>query len=319
MKNKFQIPLIICLSGLLQACAPSSYMVKEPVPSKISYTNQSTNEANLTFVDKRHKDSKVFSHGVLKADLILNGSPINPISFLETETAKELNARGVKANILEAGDIKIDVNKFEMRNHRTNAYTPFISFTMLSADVSANGKKERITAYIKRGKVPVWSFDEIIQPTLNEPLDLLVKEFSAKLNRSIEGKKISDDEVKSLVEKINKNLNDGATYMDVYQLGFGNNDTAIPFLVDYTKSESEYIRLAAISSLGILKAQSEMPLLKEIYSTADNWSDKAMALKAIGDIGTPDALNFLVKTEAKLAEAKEKEQLWTKEIIGLYL
>jgi hypothetical protein len=319
MNNKINISLFALLSILLQACAPTSYVVQEPEPSTIVYSGQNTSPTNLTFTDKRQEDSKVFSHGVLKAELIINGSPIDPIEFLKNNTARELSARGVPTNLVDSGDITIDINKLEMRNHRTNGYTPFISLTMLSADVSVSGQKERMTAFIKRGKVPVWSFDEIIQPTLNEPLDLLVKEFSSKLSSKLYNKKISDAEVQMLIEKIDANLSNGATYLDVYQLGFGNNSSAIPALVNYTKSDSEYIRLAAISSLGILKAKDQIVLLKGIYKDAGTWSDRAMAIKAIGDIGTADALAFLEEAREELNNKKGKEKAWTKEIISLYI
>ena len=230
-----------------------------------------------------------------------------------------MNARGVPTKVVDAGDIVIDVNKLEIRNHRTNGFTPFISLTMLSTDVSLNGQTKRISAYIKRGKVPVWSFDEIVEPTLNEPLDLLVKEFSAKLSNKVYGTKISDKEVNVLIDKIDNNLGNGSTYIDVYQLGFGNNQSAVPALVNYTGNESEYIRLAAISSLGILQAEEHIGLLKSIYTNAETWSDRAMAVKAIGDIGTPEALEFLKEAKVDLASKNSKEQSWTKEIIGLYL
>lgn len=319
MKNKINISLLVLCCSLLQACAPSSYAVKEPAPSQIAYEDQKFTSTDLSINDKRPGDSKTFSHGVLKADLVMNGSAINPIEFLKTHTTKELNARGIPTNSVNSGGITIDVNKLEMRNHRTNAYTPFITFTMLSADVTLNDKKERITAYIKRGKVPVWSFDEIVQPTLNEPLDLLVKEFAAKLSSKLYGTSISNTEVQTLIKKINSNLKNGATYLDVYQLGFGNNNSAVPALIDYTKSKSEYIRLAAISSLGILKAEDKSTLLKEIYNSAAHWSDRAMAIKALGDIGSPDALSFLKKVLVDLESDSGKEQNWTKEIISLYL
>jgi len=319
MRNLIKFSIFITSLLLLQACAPSSYIVDEPEPSTASYTDQRSSTTNLTFTDNRDENEKVFSYGVLKADLIINGSPIDPIKFLERHTAKELTSRGITTNVGTAGDILINVNKLEIRNHRTNGFTPFISLTMLSADAMFDGKQERIAAYIKRGKVPVWSFDEIVEPTLNEPLNLVVKEFSAKLSRKLYGAKISNTEVDSLISKINNNPDNPTTYMDVYQLGFGNNSSAIPALVDYTNSQSEYIRLAAISSLGILKAEEQIGLLKGIYSHAGTWSDRAMALKAIGDIGTPEALSFLKDAKLQLAGKGNKEELWTKEIINLYL
>lgn len=84
--------------------------------------------------------------------------------------------------------------------------------------------------------------------------------------------------------------------MDVYQLGFSNNKLAIPELVKLTKHSSEYIRLAAISSLGIMRAVDQFDLLVRLYQNKGGlWQDRAMALKAIGDLGTPESHAYLQK------------------------
>ena len=113
--------------------------------------------------DKRAATDKKFSYGVLNAGLMLDGKEVNPIEFLKKNVPAELSARGVPVSVI---DISVDINKVTMKNHRTNAYTPFITFTMLSADVKMPEGNKKIAVYIKRGKVPVWSFDEIIEPTL---------------------------------------------------------------------------------------------------------------------------------------------------------
>ena len=48
----------------------------------------------------------------------------------------------------------------------------------------------------------MWSFDEIIEPTLNEPLSLLVKELTAKINAVVYKQSISDANVAMLIKKI---------------------------------------------------------------------------------------------------------------------
>lgn len=303
----------------IQACAPSSYVVQDPTPSSLPYLAQSTAETTITINDKRPDDGRVFSYGVLKAGLVQNGSEIDPIGYLTTHTQTELNARALNAAIADAGETQVDIRKLTMRNHRTNAYTPFITLTMLSADLQANGKTERIAAFIKRGKTPVWTFDEIVQPTLNEPLDLLVKEFAAKLSSRLFAARIPDDEVSSLVAKIKAGPVGDSTYLDVYQLGFGNNPAAVPALAELARHESEYVRLAAISSLGILRAEDQLDLLKSIYHDNRVWQDRGMALKAIGDIGSPDALAFLEQARKDLGNQTEREVAWNQEIIQLYL
>lgn len=320
MNSLLKLLTIIGLLTLIQGCAPSTYVVKNPTPSAIHFEDSvDSSSKSIAINDARPENEKIFSHGVLKAGLMQEEKEIDPIAYLKTHTQRELEARGLNAAIADAGNIKIDITKLTMRNHRTNAYTPFITLTMLRAKLATESSDERIVVYIKRGKVPVWSFDEIVQPTLNEPLDLLVKEFAAKINMIIYGAKISDSEVNSLVTKIESNPTAYETYLDVYQLGFGNNKTAIPALVKFTKSDSEYVRLAAISSLGILKAANQLKFLQDIALNSESWQDRSMAIKAIGDIGDPDAIAFLNSMISELDKKTEKEEQWAKEVAELYL
>lgn len=303
---------IALTSALLGGCAPSSYQVKTPAPSNAGYEKTATNDFSpLQLVDMR-SDKKTFSYGILPAELKLNKAPLAPVSFLQEHTDKELAARGINPSAV-AAPLKVDVLKLAMRNHRTNAYTPFITFTMLSADVHTPDGIKRVGVFVKRGKVPVWSFDEIIEPTLNEPLSLLVKEFAAKVNALVYQQQISDADVNALIAKT-KASND---YLDVYQLGFGNNKTAVPFLKELLKSDEEYVRLAAISSLGILDAEEELETLKGVFSSADNWSDKAMAVKAIADLNLEDGNRFIRDVQSSFKDSKEKD--WGNMLIGLYL
>ncbi len=52
------------------------------------------------------------------------------------------------------------------------------------------------------------------------------------------------------------------------------------------------MRASAVSSLGILRATGELSLLEKIYAE-NTHVVKAMALKSIGDLGTPEARAFL--------------------------
>ncbi|WP_299494052.1 HEAT repeat domain-containing protein [uncultured Shewanella sp.] len=318
-KNVVALIFTVVAGSLLQGCAPSSYKVSAPAVSNIKFHLNDESQQQVSITDNRADSEKTFSYGVLKADLILAETKLDPVDYLKTNTAKELNARGIKTAFVESSESDVKLNKLVMRNHRTNAYTPFITFTMLSADIPTKEGNKRIGVFIKRGKVPVWSFNEIIEPTLNEPLDLLVKEFAAKLNNYLYHAKASDADVQSLIAKINNKKQDKKKYMDVYQLGFSNNPKAIPAIYDLTKSDDEYIRMAAISSLGTLQAQEHFDYLKSLTVKADTWTDRAMALKAIGDLNTDGARQFLSQHKASLESEKDKEKNWSSEIINLYL
>jgi hypothetical protein len=306
---------------LIQGCAPASYKVTAPTASEYVYAGASSAAPlQLSVKDARAENEKTFSYGLLKADLLLNNKSIEPIAYISEHTTKELQARGIDAQVTEGANVNLNINKLYIRNHRVSGYSPFVTFSLLSADINTPKGSERVGIFIKRGKVPVWSFDEVIEPTYNEPLSLLVKELAAKINTLTVNQAISNDQVTKLVTEINAKPAPANAYLKVYQLGFGNNKSAIKALVELSKNDDEYIRLAAISALGILKADGELEHLKGIYASSKLWQDRGMALKAICDIGTPEALAFAKQAKADLDKpGKDKDDVaWTNEILNLY-
>lgn len=321
LKKQIQTLLLTSLGvAALTGCAPSTYKVSAPAASEIQYMSfNEGKEAGIALEDKRAESDKIFSSGILKAGLLFEDTPIDPVSYLEKFTYAELESRGIKFDD-NREKMAVSINKLFMKNHRSSAYSPFVTMTHLSADLKTDNGSERIVVFIKRGKVPVWSFDEIIEPTLNEPLSLLVKEFSAKINQHLYQHKITDTDVTILVNNIKSASDQNANYEKVYALGFGNNKTAIPALVEFSKSEDEYVRLAAISSLGVLKAVDQFDYLKGIVIDGKLWQDRAMALKAIGDFGTAQSKAFLEAAKSKLDTVENaKEREWSGALIGLYL
>jgi HEAT repeat protein len=106
-------------------------------------------------------------------------------------------------------------------------------------------------------------------------------------------------------------------------LGFSNNPAAIDALVDMTKSAHEYIRLAAISSLGTINAKGQVEHLIALFNGESIWQDRAMAVKSLGDIavmGDERAMAFLQNdVEPKLQGESAAGAEWVREILGLYL
>lgn len=319
MKNNALINVTTLVTAiLLQACAPSSYTLAPPTPSTNHYESD-VKKQTVKITDLRPNNEQPFLQGTLNAKLMYKKSPLNEVAFLKENTIKELEARGIDLSINELAGNSVDITQLSMRNHRTNGFTPFITFTLLKGEVNTHSGTKPIAVYIKRGKVPVWGFDEIVEPTLNQPMSLLVKEFSAKLNRILYGQKTSDKDVNSLIEKINNSSDDPNVYLDVYELGFSNNNNALPLLRKLIDDNREYVRLAAISSLGIMQDENSLARLKEISKDSKMWSDRAMALKSIGDIGSKNAKAYLQSELDKLEGEDSKKAKWNKEIISLYL
>ncbi len=305
--------------ALVTACAPASYAVRNPAPTGLAFTSPAPATA-LTVVDSRAGSERVFSSGVLPAALTVDGAPLDAAGYLARNLQAELASRGAAVNVGTSGTEfpRLDLKSFRMLNHRASGFSPFVTFTFLGGDLETAAGKQRLGVFIKRGKVPQWSFQEVVEPTFNEPLSLAVKELAAKIAGRLYGARSSDDDVLDLVAKIGSRSDN--SYLDVYALGFTNNPKAIPTMVTLARDPDEYVRLAAISSLGTLGASDQLELLKSIHTGDGMWQDRAMALKAIGDLGTADARAYL---DAQLADLKarpaDKDTNWTLQVVGLYL
>ena len=273
---------------LLQGCAPSSYAIDPPEPSNYVFVPDGDEDNyRLNFTDTRDDAYSPFGTGVLPLNLTFEGGDLDPIVFVETYTLSELTARGIPVVSASENATDIQINKINMRNYRSNAFGPFTTTTLLSADVVTVAGEQRIGAFMVRGKVPVWSFDEVIEPTLNQPLELLVQDFAAKINM---------------------------------------HQRAIGPLVEFVDSPHEYIRLAAISSLGSINAREHVDLLIDVYlgkHGQGHWQDRAMAVKSLCDIavaGDEAAMNFVRNdAEAALAGKTVAGATWSREILGLFL
>jgi hypothetical protein len=278
---------------LLQACAPGSFTfaVKAPQPSGLVVEGSGA-AATLTVVDSRPAEQREFFTGRLPAAVNYGPAPIDPPAFLAEQLKQEFQSRGIKWDVVQGaeGAPKLDLRAFRMVNQRVSAYSPFVTYTYLSADLVVDGKTHRVGSFVTRGKVPVWTFDEVIEPTLSDPMSIAVKELAAKIARATNARS-SDKAVADLVAKLS--TRGAGSFMDVYALGFTNNPKAIDIVADLTNDGDEYVKLAAISSLGTLGAIGKFEQLKAIHQDSIGDKFSLMALKSIGDLGTPEAKAYL--------------------------
>ena len=308
---------------LVVACAPSAYVVRPPSPSALRYEVPAPQPASdLALIDARAADAREFHSGTLAATLNVGDAPIDPPQFLALHLQQELASRGVPLRVSQSGTAppRLALRTFRIQNHRASGFSPYVTFTMISADLDNGASSQRLGVFIKRGKVPVMTFDEVVEPTFNQPLSLAARELASKVSNSLYGFRASDRTVDELIAKLNQRT--GADdYLDVYSLGFTNNPRATETLVRLTGDADEYVRLAAISSLGNLRASSSFSLLKGIYeSPSAIWQDRAMALKAIADLGTDQGRAFLADELRRWEQApRSNESLWTLQLIRLYV
>jgi hypothetical protein len=309
--------------GLLSGCATNMKVpIRDPEPSKAQYIKPTTSApVTLAFSDSRPGENKgALVTGRITMQLTtLDGKPFDAFSWLETQTVREMDARGLPVQLGSEpqGSDTVAVKHIHIENRRVSGYSPFETFTSASADVVTPTGTQRIVTFIKRGKVPVWSFNEVIDPTYADPLGLTAKEFAAKLARILFDAKLSDSQVDALVVKTS-----GANvdYRDVYELGFSNNAHAIPQLLVLTTSKDDEVHQAAFSSLGILRDSQHFDVLvTEAKNSKDDWEDRAAALKGIGDMGTPESQAYLQQEKARLETLTDPESMRTKDLIGLYL
>ena len=321
MRNS-KLLLLLPIAALASACAPAVYKVADPAPSGLAVAGaEKVASGTLAVHDVRPVDRKVFSSGTLTAGLQDQaGAAVDPVVYLSENLQAELESRGFGLAVQPGGESmpRIDLRAFHMINHRSNGYAPFVTFTFLSADAHIGDSKRRIGAWVKRGKVPVWSFDEIIEPTLNQPLSIAIKELGAKLAIHSFGAETNAGVVDGLLSKVSGDS--GLDYLDVYALGFTGSPRAIDRLTELTSADDEYVRIAAISSLGIIGDVRSFDTLKAIHQGTGLWQDRGMALKSIGDLGTEEALAYLQSVLDEIGQdTQDKDAQWSAQIIALYL
>lgn len=310
----------------LTGCAVNMKVpLKDPTPSGVAYQGDSVQEVRtIRFQDERSTEAKgKVLTGLIPMQLTFQDKPLDAFNWLERSITQDLTSRGMKLSSAQtdAPQAIVQVEHIQIENQRTSGFSPLITFTTVKANVQTPSGSRRVAAYVKRAKVPVWSFDEVIDPAFNDALSIASKEVAAKINQFAFRQAISDAEVQRLIAGVKR---DGTTrdsaYLDVYQLGFGNNPSAIPALAEWTAHPAEYVRLAAISSLGNLGAVEQFSLLKRLAEAKPGmWQDRAMALKAIGDLGTPESKVYLQQQWKAIESLTDKESSWTKTVLSLYL
>jgi hypothetical protein len=247
---------------------------------------------------------------------------IDPPKFLASQLQAELQARGIRDNVSlgSGGPLHLDLLSFRMVDYRLNAFGPFVTSTYLSADLVYGPITKRIGVWVKRAKVPVWSFDEVVQPTIDEPLSIAVKELAAKIAGIVGGYKADDKAVDQIIGALSTRT--PGSYLDVYALGFTNNPKAIDALVKLTDDPDDYVSMAAISGLGTLGATSKFALLKALHEDAGRpWEARVMSLKAIGDLGTAEATAYLQAQAKSIGTPPGTDQIGNtmSQVIALYL
>ena len=323
MHNAKTVIKLLLLSLVLlsfQACS-IKIPVDTPKASQESYTaGDNTNELNVKFestLSQEHSVAVGKRTGVFK--LKHQGDDINANAFIKAALEKELAARKIPMQFVTGTDNSLSLDHFEILTHRVSGFSPLVTLTTLQVKIDKDGQANTFVSMVKKAKTPVWSMVEVNEPCYNEPTTLIVKEIVAKINKHYFDYKLSDAQVQTLKEKITANEQPKLTYLDIYELGFSNNKSALEFLKTLTTSSDEYTRLAAISSIGTLGGADDLDFLVALNKNSAVWQDRVMVLKSIGDLNTQESMMYLKERKEVLQGADSMESEWSLKIIGLYL
>ncbi|HYD39287.1 MAG TPA: HEAT repeat domain-containing protein [Anaeromyxobacter sp.] len=296
---------------LLTACAGTlNVPMNKPAPTSSAFADGKGAKGTLKLVDARGAEAATFHVGVAglaKATLLTEG--FDPLAYLADGLGAEFAARGypvqVTADPAAAADMELKVLRYRIVHRRVNGYSPWESMHQFRGVLTSGGREFPILAYFTNGKVPVWKISEIFEPCVQLPQSILVKEIASKVNRALLRVRASDAVVDEIVRRATPKdaFNDGP-FMEIVELAGTNNPAAVPILKRYVGHKDEFVRMVALDAIGILGPEPERAFLQERY-TALTDMDKAMALKAIGDIGDEAALAFVAAQASDALYVKE--------------
>ena len=294
-----------------------NYTIKDPVISSINYEKQNITPATLTIIDKRTDMDAAFILGqigvgrTMSKDIPLKLDNIqDPIGYFAQHLERELNSRGIPVKCVigktSTGGLTLLINRYQIANLRATGFSPWESFHIFSGTIIKDGKEKNIKAYFYNGKVPVWSMNEIEEPCFTIPISIIIKDVASKINQQTFNLRVSDERVNRLTDEINSEIskNNYSNFWKVLELGYTNNPKAVEPLKRYAQTGDEFFKSCAVSSIGTLGAADQIEFLKGRYR--EGWyNDRYMSVKAIGDIGTPGAMQFL--QDIKKDKVYEKE------------
>ncbi len=218
----------------LQACTIN-------VPITIPEVSTTPFERSDRTINLALEDGLAVSHQVSQGGLPLKVSydnkPLNSQFFFDNLRA-EMTARNMNVQVASDSDHTLQVSDFSILHHRVSGFSPMVTLSTVSADLETPAGTQRITSFIRRAKVPVWSMDEIVDPCFNQSIQILVREIAAKINQELFDTSLDDETVQSLIAKINQS-SDNNTFLDVLELGYSNNALAKPVLFELSSHDDE--------------------------------------------------------------------------------
>jgi hypothetical protein len=296
---------------LLSACAATlNVPMNQPVPTASAFADGKAAKATLKLVDARGAEAATFhvgTEGLAKATLLTAG--FDPIAYLTDGLGAEFTARGypvqVTADPAAKSDMELKILRYRIVHRRVSGYSPWEAMHQFRGVLSSGGREFPILAYFTNGKVPVWKISEVFAPCVELPQSILVKEIASKVNRALLRVQASDAVVSEIAGRATpKDAQNDGPFTEIVELAATNNPAAMPILKRYVGHKDKFVRMVALDAIGMLGPEPERAFLQERYAALTDL-DKAMALKAIGDIGDEAALTFVAAQKSDALYAKE--------------
>ncbi|UTA48489.1 HEAT repeat domain-containing protein [Simiduia sp. 21SJ11W-1] len=320
---------LLSLSGLIaltQACtiAPFQAEIDTPAPSETAFVSADQDTpVQLSYSHQLPAEGVHAKGPLLNYYYQQNAKNIDMSEFFLNALKNEVQARAMPVTFDGQAADALKLISYDTIVHRSNGFAPLVMIASAKLDLTHQGETYRIGAMIKRAKVPIWTLTEepLIEATINQPQELLVKEVAAKINGVLFNNQLTDAEVEKLVKEVHASINtdEDSAYQKVYELGFSNNPNALAALKELSSHKAEYIRLAAISGMGMVGKATAFEDLKKLHESGRQWQDRAVALKAIGDIQTPETIAYLKAEQAKWEGDTSTEGVWNKQLLGLFV
>ena len=296
-RSPFAFVIIVALLFGVTGCS-LKYAVDAPPAPGFTYANPGLKPIVLKVVDQRDSVKYMVGiSGLQRVDLVLENVD-DPVVWLSKELVKELKGRGVAVRLAEkdseAADMTLTVKKFQLINHHATGFSAWESYNVFMGQLATGGKNCSIPAFFFNSKIPVWSMDEIRKPCVSDPMGIIVKDVAPKINTCAFNYSAADADVQKLEKQVATAVETDKTTacFPLTDLAGTNNPAAMATLKRYAGHDDSFVHNCAVHAMGILGAQDQFDFLvgKFEYFAAN---DKISTLKAIGDIGTPKARDFL--------------------------
>ena len=322
----FKLLLIVGFVGLLAGCASMTpkykFTINEPIVSNIKYDTGPKKPVVLKIVDQR--TNKVFHNklsSLTQAQIDL-ANVEDPIAWLSQALEKEFSARAIPLKVADKNttatpDLVLTIKKYQLTSRLVAWLSPWESYHSFMGELTSSGQTYGIRSYFFNGKAYGGALKEIEEACYNTPMSILVKDVASKINYFALHYSASEGEIGEIRARAEKKIktHDDDAYRPVLDLGNSNNPNAVKTLVMFAAVNDWFTRACALSGIGTLGALEQLGFLKMKYAEYSE-IDKFMALKSIGDIGTPEAIDFIRKAKD---DPQYNSEYGLKYVVDIYL